>query len=137
MKDEQRKKDKSAFGMFNEAGYMMFGLAKNLRKNMTDAEMILWGHLKKGIDGLKFRRQHPLGVYIADLYCHKIKLVIEVDGNVHNITEVKEYDMSRETELKNYGYTVIRFTNDEVMKDVDSVLAEIKSTVEKLNKSSK
>jgi imidazole glycerol-phosphate synthase subunit HisF len=69
---EQNKNPYKEGGIFNGANHLVFGFAKDLRKNMTDAEKILWNHLKAGIDGLKFRRQHPLGLYIADFYCHKI-----------------------------------------------------------------
>ena len=78
--------------MFNEANPLVFELAKELRRNMTDAEIILWSYLKGGINGLKFRRQHPIGIYVADFYCHKIKLIVEVDGSIHNKKEVKDYD---------------------------------------------
>ena len=97
------KKIRSGFkkdGMFNEANPLVFELAKNLRRNMTDAEMILWQHLKAGINGIKFRRQHPIGIYVADFYCHKIKLIIEIDGSIHHKKEIKDYDIKRENDLK-------------------------------------
>ena len=100
----QQRKIKSPFkkgGMFNEANPLVFELAKELRRNMTDAEMVLWGYLKAGINGLKFRRQHPIGIYIADFYCHKLKLIIEVDGNIHDKKEIKEYDLNRESFERN------------------------------------
>src|SRR5437868_15297712 len=104
---------------------------------MTDAEIILWNHLKVGIDRLKFRRQHPIGIYIADFYCHKIKLIIEVDGSIHENKDVKDYDERRENDLKSWGYNIIRFSNQQVLKKREFVLAEINSVVEILNKSSK
>ena len=58
---------------------LIFELAKDLKRNMTDAEMILWNELKNGINGLKFRRRHPIGIYITDFYCHELKLIVEVD----------------------------------------------------------
>ncbi|WP_207632887.1 endonuclease domain-containing protein [Foetidibacter luteolus] len=140
MTNKPLKKSKSAFsreGMFNEANPLIFELAKSLRKNMTDAEKVLWGYLKAGLKGLKFRRQHPLGIYIADFYCHKIRLVIEVDGNIHEKDDVKLYDIKRETELKNEGYRVVRFTNDKVLKEIVTVIAEIGLIAENLSKSSK
>src|SRR5580765_7230356 len=76
-------------GMFEGASHLIFGNAKHLRKNMTVAQTVLWMHLKKGINGFKFRRQHPIGLYIADFYCHKAKLIVEVDGLVHSEPEVK------------------------------------------------
>lgn len=136
----EQKKIKSAFkkdGMFNEANHLMFELAKDLRRNMTEAEMLLWNYLKNGVHGLKFRRQHPIGIYIADFYCHKIKLIVEIDGGVHDKKEIKEYDLKRENDLKNWGYKIIRFTNERVFSEINNVLAEINSTVEDLNKISK
>ena len=70
--NEQNKSPFKKNGMFNEANPLVFALAKNLRKNMTASEMILWGYLKTKPGGFKFRRQHPLGLYIADFYCHKL-----------------------------------------------------------------
>jgi len=102
----RQKINKSPFkknGMFNEANPFVFELAKDLRRNMTDAETILWQHLKSGINELKFGRQHPIGIYVADFYCHKLKLIIEVDGSIHDKEEVKEYDEKRENDLKNWG----------------------------------
>jgi very-short-patch-repair endonuclease len=134
------KKIRSGFkkdGMFNEANPLVFELAKNLRRNMTDAEMILWQHLKAGINGIKFRRQHPIGIYVADFYCHKIKLIIEIDKSIHHKKEIKDYDIKRENDLKSWGYSVIRFSNDKVLKQREAVLAEIISFVQNLNKSSK
>ncbi len=134
----KRKKNKSPFkkdGLFNEANPLVFELAKELRRNMTDAEIILWNCLKVGINGFKFRGQHPIGIYIADYYCNKIKLIIEVDGSIHNKKEVKDYDEKRENELKQCGYNIIRFSNEQVLKEREFVLAQINSTVEVLNKS--
>ena len=111
--------NRSAFksgGMFEGASHLIFAKAKNLRKNMTDAEMVLWGHLKAGVNGCKIRRQHPIGQYIADFYCHKAKLVIELDGSIHNEIAVKENDQIRQKNLEALGYCVIRFTNEEVLK---------------------
>jgi cyclase len=136
----EQKKHKSAFkndGMFNNASHLVFELAKDLRRNMTDAEKLLWNHLKAGVKGLKFRRQHPIGIYIADFYCHKLKLIIEVDGSIHDVQEVRENDGKRESDLKEWGNTIIRFSNDRVFKNLDSVLDEINKTVENLNNSLK
>jgi imidazole glycerol-phosphate synthase subunit HisF len=74
-------------GMFDGASPLIFERAKDLRKNMTEAEKVLWFHLKQNSGGFKFRRQHPLGIYIADFYCHKAKLVIELDGTIHDDAE--------------------------------------------------
>jgi imidazole glycerol-phosphate synthase subunit HisF len=86
---------------------------------------------------LKFRRQHPIGIYIADFYCHKLKLIVEVDGKIHDLKDVKENDKIREDYLKEQGCIIIRFTNEKVFKELDVVLGEINSIVEKLLNSSK
>jgi len=121
-------------GMFEGASHLIFENAKQLRKNMTDAETVLWMHLKKGIDGLKIRRQHPIGIYIADFYCHKVKLIIEVDGSIHEKADIKENDEKREIELNNWGYKLVRFTNDEVLKKTENVISNIAQTIKELNK---
>lgn len=134
---DEQKKSKSPYkegGMFNQAPPLIFENAKALRKNMTEAEKVLWGYLKGGIDGLKFRRQHPIGFYIADFYCHAVKLVIELDGKIHNKPEVKTLDEQRENELRKWGYQVIRFTNEELFQDIEKVLQTIKLKVEELIK---
>ena len=130
-------KDKSAFGeggMFNQAHPLIFQNAKALRKNMTDAEKLLWGYVKGGIDGFKIRRQHPIGQYIADFYCHAVKLVIELDGKIHDFIEVKRNDEQRENGLISSGYVVIRFSNEEVFQDIEKVLQTIKNKVIELSK---
>ena len=76
--------------------------------------------------GLKFRRQHPINIFIADFYCHKVKLVIELDGGIHKIEENREYDKGREAELEDLGLTVLRFTNKEVMNNIEKVVLRIK-----------
>jgi very-short-patch-repair endonuclease len=119
-------------GMFNEANPLVFELAKNLRKNMTHAEMILWNYLRTGINGLKFRRKHPIGIYVADFYCHKVKLIIEVDGSIHDKKEIKEYDIKREKDLINDGYTVIRFSNKQVVTEIEFVLSTITTYTQNL-----
>ena len=112
-------------GMFEGASHLLFEKAKQLRNNMTGTEEILWMHLRNGINGFKFRRQHPIGNYIVDLFCFKAKLVIEIDGSVHNKDEIKENDINRQKELESLGYTVIRFTNIEIHKQVETVLNKI------------
>jgi very-short-patch-repair endonuclease len=100
-------------GMFEGSQYLIFELAKDLRRNMTHEETVLWMHLKASVNGLKFR-QHPIGIYIGDFYCHKIKLIIEVDGKIHDKEENKNYDKQREDDLRRLGYTIIRFKNEEI-----------------------
>ncbi|HEV8285005.1 MAG TPA: DUF559 domain-containing protein [Chitinophagaceae bacterium] len=119
-------------GMFEGANPLVFELAKDLRKNMTAAEKILWIYLKEGVQGLNFRRQHPIGIYIADFYCHKIKLIVEADGLIHDKPEIKEYDEKCERDLEILGYHILRFSNKEVFTDIENVLEKIKIKVEDL-----
>jgi len=134
---EEQKINKSPFkkeGMFSEAHPLVFEMARNLRKNMTHAEMILWGYLKNNFEGYRFRRQHPVNMYIADFYCHKLKLIIEVDGSIHYRDDVKENDIKKENDLKDMGYTIIRFSNDEVGKSANRVLEQLRIIVAQLKK---
>src|SRR5688572_17747743 len=126
-------------GTFEGASFLLFENAKQLRKKMTNAEEVLWMHLRKGISGYKFRRQHPIGTYIADFFCHKAKLIIEVDGSVHNNDEIKKNDFIRQSDLEKLGYTILRFTNDEVSKQIETVLNKISEIVNNIikNKASK
>lgn len=115
--------------MFEGASHLIFANAKHLRKTMTTAETALWMYLKIGIDGFKFRRQHPIGLYIADFYCHKAKLIVEVDGSIHKDPTIKENDEKRQKELEKWGYTVTRFTNEEVLQKSDIVIDKISDIV--------
>jgi acetylglutamate kinase len=116
--------------MYYGASHLIFQKAEELRNRMTPAEEILWKHLHINEWKLKFRRQHPIWNYVTDFYCHGIKLVIELDGGIHEIEEVKKNDEVRETHLKEFGLTVLRFKNDEVVKDINSVLKRISQTIE-------
>jgi cyclase len=116
-------------GMFEGASHLVFEHAKRLRNNMTEAERVLWMHLRDGLNGSKFRRQHPIGNYIADFFCHKAKLIIELDGSIHNNEEVRNNDKQRQEDLQLLGYGIIRFNNDEVFKDIENVLNQIKEKV--------
>ncbi len=118
--------------MFFGASNLIFENAKELRKNMTHAESILWGYLKVKPNGFKFRRQHPLGIYIADFYCHKLKLVIELDGSVHDTEEVKQNDEIRQKLIEEDGLTVIRFTNLQILNGIENVLKAINTRCSEL-----
>lgn len=110
-----------------------FDNAKSLRKGLTTAEEILWNTLRnRQFENLKFRRQHPIGKYIADFYCHELKFVIEVDGGIHNTVDQKEYDKGRTFELNTNGIKVIRFTNDEVINELPSVLSKLRDFIKNL-----
>ena len=86
---------------------------------------------------MKFRRQHPISQFIADFYCHEIKLVIEVDGEVHNTEEHQEYDRMRDKHFQYFGISLLRFTNNEVLKSPEAVLDLIEKEVKKLHVSRK
>ena len=103
-------------------------LAKSFRKEMTPAETLLWEHIRnKQLNGLKFRRQQIIEGFIVDFFCHELKLVIEIDGNVHNEDEQKEIDEHRKKVFELRGLKELRFTNDEVLHDISSVLKKIKA----------
>jgi very-short-patch-repair endonuclease len=98
--------------------------AKELRKVQTPAEQALWSRLRnRGLSGLKFRRQHPIGPFIADFYCAQHRLVIELDGGVHR--KQAEQDAKRTAQLAAYGFRVLRVQNEEVQTDLESVLRKI------------
>jgi very-short-patch-repair endonuclease len=99
---------------------------KNLRNNLTPAEARLWTYLQNSELGKKFRRQHSIGFYILDFYCPSRKLGIELDGSPHNTDEGYKNDHIRGEYLKSKGIIVLRFENQEVFKNPDGVLAEIK-----------
>lgn len=131
----EERKDLESFkegGMLHGTAPQIFEAAKQLRKEMTAAEQLLWQLLKLERKGLKFRRQHAIGIYVADFYCHKAKLVIELDGSIHDNPEVAERDVIREQDLKEWGYTIIRFTNKEVFDNVESVVNDIKKKATEL-----
>ncbi|MGB7061784.1 MAG: endonuclease domain-containing protein [Candidatus Zixiibacteriota bacterium] len=95
-------------------GYI-HSLCRKLRKNPTEAERLLWDCLRTSrLEGLKFRRQHPIGRYIADFYCREARLVIELEGSVHNQKDQKEYDRIRQEILKVRGLRVLRIKNKEI-----------------------
>ncbi len=106
-------------------GYV-YELCRKLRRNQTDAEKLLWECLRgKRLKGLKFRRQHPIGRYIADFYCPEAQLVIELDGGVHNIKEQKDYDQIRQEIIQMRGIRVMRIKNQEIERNIESVLSEV------------
>ena len=119
--------------MFYGASHLLFERAKELRGNMTEAELVLWEYLRQHPLGYKFRRQHPLGIYIVDFYCHKLKLVIEVDGSIHDLEAVKAVDIERQRQLEMDGLIVIRFTNEEVLKTKEVVIEQINLLINELS----
>ena len=121
--------------MYYGANSFVFQKAEELRKNMTSAERIIWRHIHINPWKLKFRRQHPISNFIADFYCHSIKLIIEIDGDIHDVEEVKQYDSAREQSLKEFGLTILRFRNEEVFNNADAILEKIDETIRILQSS--
>jgi very-short-patch-repair endonuclease len=108
----------------------LVGRARVLRKNMTKAEIILWSRIRsKKINGYKFRRQQPLLDYIVDFYCNELKLIIEVDGEIHSFSERKSYDIKRDNNLKINGYHIIRLSNLEVETELNKTISKITSFI--------
>ena len=105
-------------------------LARNLRKNQTDAEQILWYQLRnRRFLNYKFRRQFPFDCYIADFICVELRLIIELDGSQH--AEQADNDAERTLYLKQRGFKVIRFWNNELFDNIEGVLECIRLAVEK------
>ena len=105
--------------------------AKSNRRNMTAAEVVLWECLRGNSLGVRFRRQHPIADYIPDFVCLKKRLVIEVDGGYHFIGQQMVSDAERTSYLNQKGFDVLRFTNEEVLGNIDGVLNSIKSVIAK------
>ncbi|HEX2975330.1 MAG TPA: endonuclease domain-containing protein [Bacteroidales bacterium] len=112
--------------MYIGAKQELFKRASEMRKNPTTSEEVLWNALRQyRSHNIIFRRQHPVDIFIADFYCHKLHLIIEVDGAIHDSEEATEYDDGRTAELEKYGIEVIRFSNEQVLTDISSVLRQI------------
>jgi very-short-patch-repair endonuclease len=115
--------------LHKDANSKLFGYARENRQKQTVAETLLWENLRnRQLKGFKFRRQHPIGKFIADFYCHECNLVIEIDGRYHLQIEQADYDEGRTYELMVEGLRVIRFRNEEVRMKLDWVLDEISKT---------
>jgi very-short-patch-repair endonuclease len=103
----------------------LISFSRTLRKRQTDAENLLWRHLRgKQLEGLKFRRQHPIGKYIADFVCLEKQLVLEIDGGQHSLE--KDKDNERDDWLMSEGYRILRFWNNEVLENLQGVLETIR-----------
>jgi very-short-patch-repair endonuclease len=123
--------------MFFGAKAELFNLALQMRKNPTEAERAMWKILRKfRQSGFPFRRQHPIEFYIADFYCHNLRLVIEVDGEIHTEEEIQSRDEGRSGELERFGIKVLRFTNSQVLHDNDLVDEKINSIIKELTSTS-
>ncbi len=115
-------------GHVRDANVGITDAARLHRKQPTMAEQILWEELRdRRLGGVKFRRQHPLGPFIVDFCCAKERLIVEVDGDSHK--NQRDYDDARTQHLSAYGYRVLRFTNDDVLINLDQVLLVIVQSV--------
>jgi len=108
--------------------------AQSLRASMTKAEACLWKYVLQGrrLQGYQFRRQRPVLNYIADFMCKELNLIIEVDGITHTYEDVAEKDLVRQKELENTGFKVIRFTDDDVLENIDRVKVYLENLVESI-----
>ena len=102
-----------------------YALARQFRKELTDAEVRIWSGLKGKPDGLHFRKQHPIGPYIVDFYCAKAKLVIEIEGEIHERENNPQRDERRTLYLEGLGLEVLRIPGDEAMGNSDEVVLGI------------
>jgi len=101
-------------------------MARRLRHEQTSAENRLWAELLKfRADGIKYRRQHPIGDFIVDFICLEKRLIIEIDGGQHNLESERQKDNYRTEWLESEGYKVIRFWNNDVLTNIDGVIAQI------------
>lgn len=104
---------------------LLLDKAREMRKNPTEAEAVLWNYLSDNKMGVHFRRQHPVYGYIPDFVCLSEKIIIEIDGGYHFEGEQLEKDAERTRQLNEEGFIVLRFTNEEVLCDIDNTLEEI------------
>ena len=113
--------------IFNKIEYKQ--RRQTLRNNMTEPEKRLWGILRNHQLGVKFRRQHGIGHYIVDFYCPELKLIIEVDGESHFFEDAQAYDKIRDKFMLELGLTTIRFSNHEIMTNIDGICQLIQQVV--------
>ena len=115
----------------NEVDKIQRDRARHLRRTMTRAETLLWRHLNANrLAGFGFRRQSPMGRYIADFVAHSCRLVVEVDGESHDFESRRLHDSRRDEWFASRGYRVLRFTNDDVMKNLEGVVIAIRQAAE-------
>ncbi|WP_339933175.1 endonuclease domain-containing protein [uncultured Brevundimonas sp.] len=108
--------------------------ARNQRQAAGLAERRLWDRLRAGkVDGHRFRRQHPIGKYFADFACDRLRLILEIDGGVHQRDDVARKDDLRQTELETLGWIVLRFTNEEALTRPDRIIAAIRDHARRLD----
>ncbi len=130
MAKEKKNPNQHDVSMWKGAPTSIFLKAKELRNQMTLSERQLWSELEKNkLLGVKFRRQHPIGIYIVDFYAHKFKLIIELDGKYHQNKKQQILDNERTAFLEFNGLKVIRFKNDEILENLATVIQRIKNEV--------
>ena len=103
--------------------------ARKLRREMTLPEVMLWQHLRGGKAGAKFRRQHPVGAYVADFYCREASLILEVDGEAHNRGERPARDIARDAFFSENGYRVLHIPASDILRDAGEVVDRIASVL--------
>ena len=123
--------------LHKEAIGKLYQYGRELRQESTEAEKLLWTELRnRKLNGLKFRRQHPLDKFIVDFYCNEKKLVVELDGGVHDKKINKEYDEARTAMLAGLSVFVLRFKNEDVINNLKGVLGGISDAAKMLNSNS-
>lgn len=122
---------------YNDYNKELKQFARNLRNNSTLAEVILWDKLlkQKQLKGYPFLRQRPIGNYIVDFFCKDLKMIIELDGEIHRFQQTK--DKQREEELKRMGYNIIRFQNNEILNNLYNVRITLELYIEELEEGKK
>src|SRR6187402_2856064 len=119
--------------LHKEAIGKLYQYGRELRQELTQAEKMLWAELRnRKLNGLKFRRQHPLDKFIVDFYCNEKKLVVELDGDVHDEKINKEYDEARTAMLAGLNVIVLRFKNEDVTSNLKGVLRKISDAADML-----
>jgi len=109
--------------LFNHTKYK--NRRASLRRGQTTPEELFWQKVRQKQSGVKFRRQHGIGDYIVDFYCAECTLIIEIDGDSHFTQDAREYDKERDAFLESRGFRVVRFTNRQIMEELESVLAKV------------
>lgn len=118
-------------GVRHKVSPYIVALCRQFRRHPTPTEEIVWKRVRnRQLCGLKFRRQHPIGRYIADFYCHEQRLLIEVDGGVHMKKDQQLYDAARQEDIEAQGYRILRITTKEVEQDLSGVLRKIIDTLQ-------
>lgn len=127
------KADKTNFYCYNSN---LKDRAKDLRNGMTKAEACLWKYALRARmrKGFAFKRQRPVLYFIADFMCKELNLIIEVDGSVHLLEEVKKKDLIREEKLREAGFEILRFTNEEVLTNINGVIQAIDEKIDLLSR---